>query len=172
MKRKLIIILTVLFFDLSLAFPGFIFDPWLEYIRLKQHYSKMQPEHFNAIYMASRRYNLTVDEIAAIINSESEFNSTAVSCAGARGLMQVMPFNYQGNSNDLFNPEINCDSGTRYYIFCLELAKGDRQVALRYYNAGPASIAARYKNWGYVSAIRKNTLLSTKIDMKRYYTIY
>jgi len=171
MKKKLIVVFTVLFFDLSLAFPGFIYEPWLEYIRLKQHYIKMKPEHFNGIYMASRKHHLSVDEIAAIINSESEFNERAVSCAGARGLMQVMPFNYKGNPDDLFNPEINCDVGTGYYIFCLQLAKNNRQVALRFYNAGPASRERNYKNWGYVKAIRNNTLLSNKINMKKYYTI-
>jgi soluble lytic murein transglycosylase-like protein len=172
MKRKLIVVLTVLFFDLSLAFPGFIYDPWLEYIRLKTHYSKMQQQHFNALYVASHKYKISIDELAAIVQSESEWNERAVSHANARGLMQVMPFNYDGDVNDLFNPEINCDRGASYYLFCLRLAKGDRKVALRYYNAGPASIASNYRNWEYIRAIRTNTFLSERVDMKKYLTIY
>ncbi|MCL1924163.1 MAG: lytic transglycosylase domain-containing protein [Defluviitaleaceae bacterium] len=91
--------------------------------------------------------------IAAIINVESRFNRTAVSHAGASGLMQIMPntaywiaehlgiegFVYE---DMIFNPRININMGT-WYISRLIQNHYNIETALAAYNAGSGNVL----NW-------------------------
>lgn len=65
---------------------------------------------------AANRANLDADLIASIIHAESAGNAHAVSRAGARGLMQLMP----GTAgllgvSDVFSPAQNVNGGTEYF---------------------------------------------------------
>ncbi len=161
MKDYIRNIAVLLFFCLSLAFPVKVYDAFIEYDRLKKYYPKMRPSTFALIHEYSKLHNLTEDQVCAVITSESNWNPMAISVAYARGLMQIMPCHYKGNSNDLFNEELNIALGTEYFRWCLDYAKGDMRNALKFYNAGP--YVKQYTNWKYVNTIMNNNQNTKKL---------
>lgn len=94
--------------------------------------------------------------VASIVLQESAFNPSAVSAAGARGLLQVMPstgdevarrLGIRGfDPGMLFEPAINLRIGCRYFREVFD-RMGTVPVALAAYNAGP-SRAARWQDPG------------------------
>jgi soluble lytic murein transglycosylase-like protein len=75
--------------------------------------------------------------VLAVIDVESNFDSYAVSVAGALGLMQVMPFwrNEIGRPDDnLIRLETNLRYGCTILKFYLDKEKGDLRKALSRYN--------------------------------------
>ncbi len=94
---------------------------------------------------ASETHGVDLDFIRSVIKQESAGNSQAVSSAGARGLMQLMPGTAsQLGVSDSFSPEQNVHGGTRYLRELLERYNGDAVKALAAYNAGPNTVD-RYK---------------------------
>lgn len=150
-KKSRLYYLTMIWYCATLMFPVFSYEPFLDYERLRSFYAKMTPVMFNTVYGQTRKYGVSLDDFCALINMESNWNPTAISVAGARGLCQIMPFHHKGNASDLYNIELNVEYGVKYYRWCLTYAKGDKKKALVYYNAGP--MCKNYSNWGYVSNI-------------------
>lgn len=95
----------------------------------------------DAIMVASRAYDIEPELIQAVIKAESSFNERAVSPAGAKGLMQLMPktARYLG-VDDIFNIEQNILGGTRYLKEMKEMF-GSTRLALIAYNWGPGNLA-------------------------------
>lgn len=97
-----------------------------------------------AIADASTKYGVNENLIRAIIKTESNFNPNAVSPAGAKGLMQLMPCNIEHYGvNDPFNIEQNIDAGTRHIKDYLKTYNYDLNMALAAYNFGPGNMASR-----------------------------
>lgn len=102
----------------------------------------------NAVKKASRKYGVDENLIKAVIKAESNFNPNVVSCAGAKGLMQIMPSNFKslGISNP-FDIYQNVEGGTKLLKEYIDRYDGDIQMALMAYNGGPT----RMKNRGVTS---------------------
>lgn len=94
-----------------------------------------------AIEGAAARHGVPVELICGVILQESGANPRAVSSAGARGLMQLMPGTARrfGVTNS-FDPIQNIEGGTRYLRFLLEKFKGNFALALAGYNAGEGNV--------------------------------
>ena len=93
------------------------------------------------IHEVSARYRVDPALVRAVIETESHWNSTAISRRGAVGLMQLVPgtAHQMGVSNAL-DPRQNLDGGVRYLHSLLERYNGDLDRALAAYNAGPGAV--------------------------------
>ena len=93
------------------------------------------------IHEAAGLHDVDSDLIRAIIMVESQFNPSAKSKRGARGLMQLMPDTAEEfDVVDLNNPHENVLAGTRYIKTLLDRFDGDLKLALAAYNAGPQAV--------------------------------
>ncbi len=93
------------------------------------------------INVASEKYGVKPELIAAIISAESGGNARATSPVGAQGLMQLMPATARelGVQNS-YNPEQNIMGGTKYISQMLNRFDNDERLALAAYNAGPSAV--------------------------------
>jgi len=103
-------------------------------------------QYDDMIKKASKKYGVNYALVKAVIKAESNFDHQAVSPAGARGLMQLMPKTAASlKVDDSFHPDKNIDGGVRYLKYLLALFKGNTTLALAAYNAGEGTVS-RHKN--------------------------
>ena len=94
----------------------------------------------NLFTQAASRYGIDASLLAAVASQESSFNSSAVSPAGAQGLMQFMPATAKGLGVDPLDPA-SAISGAAKYLSQLTEQFGSTQLALAAYNAGPGTVS-------------------------------
>ncbi len=88
---------------------------------------------------AAQRYDVPATLLAAVARQESAFNAGAVSPAGARGLMQLMPGTARGLGVDPDVPAQAVDGAARLLRDLIgEFGRTD--LALAAYNAGPGAV--------------------------------
>lgn len=107
---------------------------------------KARPSAFDdLIAAAAQRNNLDPALLKAVVQAESNFSPSAVSRAGAKGLMQLMDATAQqlGVANS-FDPVENIDGGARFLSQLLKRYGGNEVLALAAYNAGPGAV----DQWG------------------------
>lgn len=94
-------------------------------------------------YVAAAADEFNVDKalVHAVITVESGYNPTAVSRAGAQGLMQLMPATARRYSvADSFDPAANIRGGVRYLRDLLLLFDGKLELVIAAYNAGENAV--------------------------------
>jgi soluble lytic murein transglycosylase-like protein len=90
---------------------------------------------------ASTKYGVDPQVVKAVIQTESSDDPTAVSSAGAEGLMQLMPSNIaESKVTDAFDPVQNIDAGVSQLSGYLKKYDGNLDQALAAYNAGPGAV--------------------------------
>jgi cell wall-associated NlpC family hydrolase len=89
---------------------------------------------------AGARHGVEPALLAAVAKTESNFDSSAVSSAGATGLMQFMPATARGLGVDPADPASAVDGAARY-LRQLTDQFGSTSLALAAYNAGPGTVS-------------------------------
>jgi len=111
-------------------------EGWVQ-IHLDSNFEKYDP----LISRAAEKYGVDYALVKAVIKVESNFNPFAISNAGARGLMQLMPETANAlRVNDPFHPEDNIEGGVRHLRYLSDLFKGNLQLVLAAYNAGEEAV--------------------------------
>lgn len=95
----------------------------------------------DTIQRAAHRHGVEEALVRAVIHAESAYKSTAVSRAGAAGLMQLMPGTAKrfGVSNR-FDPTQNIHGGTEYLGWLMRRYNGNVTLATAAYNAGEGAV--------------------------------
>ena len=90
---------------------------------------------------AGRAHGVDVALVHAVISAESGYNPGAVSRAGARGLMQLMPDTARRfGVQNIMDPSENIQGGVRYLRQLLTLFNGNTELAVAAYNAGENAV--------------------------------
>jgi soluble lytic murein transglycosylase-like protein len=99
------------------------------------------PKRFRpAFERASEETGIALAVLAAMARAESDFQPNAVSRAGARGLLQVLPSTAQEMEVNLGGPDSDVLAGARYLKRMLDRFDS-LELALAAYNAGPTAVA-------------------------------
>ncbi len=114
--------------------------------------------HLEDVQRWAAENNLDPMFVLAVMREESWLDPSAVSSAGARGLLQIMPATgfdlapragVRGfSADDLFRPDINVRLGARYLRELLDTFGGQPVLALAAYNAGEPN-ATRWRADGH-----------------------
>jgi len=116
-------------------------------------------EFLRTVHYEATRAGLDPQLVLGLIQVESGFKKYAVSSAGARGYMQVMPFWVKlvgGKQDNLFHLRMNLRYGCTILKHYLDIEKGDLFRALGRYNGSlgraeyPDAVRAAWeKQWHY-----------------------
>lgn len=117
----------------------------------------LRQDFLKSVWYESRRAGLDPAMIMGLIEVESAFRKHAVSVAGARGYMQVMPFWTRligdGESRTLFDLRSNLRYGCTILRHYIDIERGDLYLALGRYNGSrgrpeyPNAVLSAWKRW-------------------------
>lgn len=137
------------------------YQAWLDTMsgRLRARLADEQTrkELLATVWYEARRAGLDPGMVLGLIQVESAYRKYAVSLAGARGYMQVMPFwtNVIGDRNRraLFDMQTNLRYGCAILRMYLDLEAGNLYLALGRYNGSrgkpdyPNAVLRAWNNW-------------------------
>ncbi len=114
-------------------------------------------EFLEAVWYESKRAGLEPAMVLGLMQVESGFKKYAVSLAGARGLMQVMPFWSRvigdHDPKKLFHMQTNLRYGCSILRMYIDMENGNLFMALGRYNGSrgrreyPDAVLANWKKW-------------------------
>ena len=120
-------------------------------------------EFLETVWYESTRAGLDPAMVLGLIQVESAYRKYAISIAGARGYMQVMPFwtKVIGDSDRrmLFNMQTNLRYGCSILRMYIDMEKGDLYLALGRYNGSrgkpqyPNAVFAAWKKWEFKPSV-------------------
>lgn len=121
--------------------------------------SSTRLDFLKAVHYEATRAGLDPQLVLGLIQVESGFKKYAVSSAGARGFMQIMPFWVEligTRDNNLFHLRTNLRYGCTILRHYLDIEKGDLYRALGRYNGSlgrpeyPTLVVGAWRNhWSY-----------------------
>ena len=121
------------------------------------------------IITEAKRQNMAPSLALAIAKVESNFNPKALSHAGAKGVMQIMPRTAEQAfgvpSSRLFDPDVNIEVGVKFIKKLLKRYDGRLDIALSHYNGG-SGVKNRYGELSVMPATRDyvHKVLATQQD--------
>jgi len=117
----------------------------------------LRTEFLQTVWYESRRAGLDPAMVMGLIQVESGFRKYAISKAGARGYMQVMPFWTRvigdGQPSKLFHMQSNLRYGCAILRMYIDMERGNLYLALGRYNGSrgkpdyPNAVRAAWKRW-------------------------
>lgn len=123
-------------------------------------------DFLQTVWYEAKRAGLEVSLVLGLIQVESGFRKFAVSVAGARGFMQIMPFWMRvigdGDAGKLFHMQTNVRFGCVILRHYLEREKGDLFMALGRYNGSrgkdkyPNLVLGAQKQWVFDAQAPRN----------------
>lgn len=142
MKRLLVVVVGVAVIGAAALAIVRQEPDFVQHIRYPLRYEAIVRGH-------ARNYDLDPALLAAVIYTESRFDASARSSAGAIGLMQLLPDTARGIAqrtggdafvvDDLYAPELNVRYGA-WYLRNLLNRYGDEPTALAAYHAGQGNV--------------------------------
>jgi len=129
--------------------------------RLRPRKPEWEPrrDFLQTVWYEAKRAGLDVSLVLGLIQVESAFRKFAVSSAGARGYMQVMPFWSRligdGDPGKLFHQQTNLRFGCVILRHYLDRENGDLYMALGRYNGSrgqapyPNAVFAAQRRWAH-----------------------
>lgn len=137
------------------------YERWLAHAGMRLTRYKSHPvdrqEFLQTLWYEARRAGLSLSLVLGLVQVESGFRKFAVSSAGARGYMQVMPFWSRligdGDDSRLFQMQTNLRFGCVILRHYLDTERGDLFLALGRYNgsrgqtAYPQAVLAAQRHW-------------------------
>ncbi|HEY0954547.1 MAG TPA: lytic transglycosylase domain-containing protein [Roseateles sp.] len=109
-----------------------------ERLKKRKTEAQIRIEFLETVWYEAKRAGLEPSLVLGLIQVESGFRKYAISTAGARGYMQVMPFWTRsigdGNAASLFHMQTNLRFGCVILRHYLDREKGDLFLALGRYN--------------------------------------
>lgn len=118
---------------------------------------RARQELLQTLWYEARRAALEVSLVLGVMEVESGFRKFAISSAGARGLMQIMPFWVRligdGDESKLFHLQTNIRFGCVILRHYLEVERGNMFMALGRYNGSrgkspyPNAVFAAQRKW-------------------------
>ena len=147
---------------------------------------KLYPRYYaETIEKYAKLYEVDAFLISAMILEESRYNTAAMSDAGARGLMQIMPATGKEEAQKisirdfepsmLNQPEVNIQVGTRYIYYLSSQFKGSPMLIIGAYNRGPGWMKRRMGSKEIKDIdefVERITIRETRIHIKKVINSY
>ena len=109
--------------------------------KARYHIGVADLELEQAVSRAAQQHHFQPALLLAVMKAESSFNSTAVSKAGAVGLMQLIPETaIRHGVRNLYDANDNITGGAKHLRYLLDRFHGNIRLALAAYNAGERKV--------------------------------
>lgn len=130
-----------------------------ERLKIRLSDAQVRVEFLRTVWYEAKRAGLDPQMVLGLIQVESAYRKYALSTAGARGYMQVMPFWTRvigdGDPKKLFNMQTNLRYGCSILRMYIDQEGGNLYLALGRYNGSrgqaeyPNAVLAAWKRWAY-----------------------